>query len=67
MKIVFGFIKNLKKYGNFIGILWFFFFEYEKSNVLFVIIVEDIVLLEEFVNYVDKKSYFIEKFRIFED
>ena len=67
MKIVLGSIKNLKKYGNFTGTLWLLSPEPEKSNVLPVMTVEDIVLSEEFVNHVDKKSYLTETLRISED
>ena len=61
------FYQELKKYGNFTGTLWLLSPEPEKSNVLPVITVEDIVLSEEFVNHVDKKSYLTEKLRVTED
>ena len=61
------FYQELKKYGNFTGTLWLLSPEPEKSNVLPVITVEDIVLSEEFVNHVDKKSYLAEKLRVSED
>ena len=61
------FYQELKKYGNFTGTLWLLSPEAEKSNVLPVITVEDIVLSEEFVNHVDKKSYLTEKLRVSED
>ena len=61
------FCQELKKYGNFNGTLWLLSPEPEKSNVLPVITVEDIVLSEEFVNHVDKKSYLTEKLRVSKD
>ena len=61
------FYQELKKYGNFTGTLWLLSPEPEKSNVLPVITVEEIVLSAEFVNHVDKKSYLTEKLRMSED
>ena len=61
------FYQEFKKYSNLTGTLWLLSPEPEKSNVLPVIIVEYIVLSEEFVNHVDKKSYLIEKLHISED
>ena len=54
-------------FGNFTGTLWLLSPEPDKSNVLPVNTVEDIVLCEEFLNHADKTSYLIEKLRISED
>ena len=61
------FYQELKKYGNFTGTLWLLSPEPDKSTVLPVNTVEDIVLCEEFLNQADKNSYLIEKLRISED
>ena len=61
------FHQELKKYGNFTGTLWLLSPEPDKSTVLPVKTVEDIVLCEEFLNHADKTSYLIEKLRISED
>ena len=60
-------VKSVEEYGNFTGTLWLLSPEPEKSNVLPVITVEEIVLSAEFVNHVDKKSYLTEKLRMSED
>ena len=61
------FYQQLKKYGNFTSTLWLLFPEPEKSHILPVITVEDIVLSEESLSNVDKKSYLTEKLLISED
>ena len=61
------FSQKLKTYGNFTSTLWLLSPEPEKSHILPVITVEDIVLSEESLNNLDKKSYLTEKLLISED
>ena len=61
------FYQELKKYSNFTGTLWLLSPEPDKSTVLPVNTVEDIVLCEELLNHADKTSNLMEKLCISED